>query len=155
MVQTVFTVFFKDKDVFIEEYKALLPLDSPDIVFSHNDVSDVNFLSNGSETKIIDFEYSSLNYKGVDIAEYLNESTMDYHVTEAPKYAWVKEYDVNFGEPDQSLKGVHADTAIKLYLQRFYECHKDKVSGFSFKSLEEYMDAEFPILRAKVHKLVI
>jgi len=48
------------------------------IVFSHNDTQENNFLCNGSETKIIDFEYSALNYRGMDIASYLNESTIDY-----------------------------------------------------------------------------
>ena len=50
------------------------------VVFSHNDTQENNFLSSGLETKIIDFEYSNLNYRGVDLASYIMESSIDYSV---------------------------------------------------------------------------
>ena len=55
-------MYYKNTQLFEKEYKELLPIDTelnPEaLVFSHNDTQENNFLSNGNETKIIDFEYS-------------------------------------------------------------------------------------------------
>jgi len=87
IVKKIYRVFYENEDAFIKEYLDLLPEitagKNPElIVFSHNDTQENNFLSTETETKIIDFEYSSLNYRGVDLASYINESTIDYSVQE-------------------------------------------------------------------------
>lgn len=76
------------------------------IVFSHNDTQENNFLYRGEiinnqeltekdapgametyekidlgEMIILDFEYSDLNYCGMDLASYINESTIKYFGT--------------------------------------------------------------------------
>lgn len=60
--EAIFNVYFRDKDIFMAEYKALLPKDyesHPEwLVFGHNDVQENNFLHTSSEVKLIDFEYS-------------------------------------------------------------------------------------------------
>lgn len=92
-INQIYRVFYEDQERFIEEYLALLPeitaqVDSELIVFSHNDTQENNFLYNKTrnETKIIDFEYSSLNFRGVDLASYLIESSIDYTYEEPPNY---------------------------------------------------------------------
>jgi thiamine kinase-like enzyme len=91
IVKQLYRAFYKDENAFIKEYKELLPDikegKNPEyIVFSHNDTQENNFLSTGTETKIIDFEYSALNYRGVDLASYIIESTIDYSVEQQPAY---------------------------------------------------------------------
>ena len=64
----------------MNEYKDLLPLvNDQNIVFSHNDIQEFNFLHNEAGiTKILDFEYSQHNFLGIDLASYINESAIDY-----------------------------------------------------------------------------
>ena len=116
-------MFYQDEQAFIKEYLDLLPPitagGSPElIVFSHNDTQENNFLSTGTETKIIDFEYSSLNYRGVDLASYINESTIDYSVEEQPAYKIDAEMLVNNFDENQSVNEL-----LKEYLGRFYTKH--------------------------------
>ena len=74
-------MYYRDKDAFAKEYLELLPPKNPsEMIFGHNDTQENNFLSDGNETKIIDFEYSQINYRGTDLASYLNESALDYRV---------------------------------------------------------------------------
>lgn len=62
------------------------------VVLSHNDVQENNFLYTKEQDqfvnfKIIDFEYSSLNYRGFDLASYINESMINYkEVKQRPYY---------------------------------------------------------------------
>jgi len=57
----------------------LPPVSDENIIFSHNDVQEFNFLTNEQNgTKIIDFEYSLHNFRGIDLASYINESAIDY-----------------------------------------------------------------------------
>lgn len=46
-------------------------------VFCHNDIQENNYLHNPSETKIIDFEYSQINVRGFDLAQYINECYLE------------------------------------------------------------------------------
>lgn len=60
---------------------------SQDLVFSHNDFQENNVLINNvdnSTLTLIDFEYSCTNYRGYDIASFVNEQFMDYTEKGAP-----------------------------------------------------------------------
>ena len=75
---------FDHENEFIREYYELLPMcdKTPElVVFSHNDIHDGNFLKqqeivdgrkvyNG--VKLIDFEYANYNFRGIDLAKYLD-----------------------------------------------------------------------------------
>ena len=73
----------------LEQY--LRQLNYP-IVFCHNDFSQTNLLlQTGREEldiKCIDFEFSSYNYRGADIAQHFKESAYDYSVTQPPFYSY-------------------------------------------------------------------
>lgn len=73
--------WFSEEEV--EFLRDILPKD--DIVFSHNDllannillippVSYLHLFQNFDKVMFIDFEYSSYNFRGFDIANYFNES---------------------------------------------------------------------------------
>ena len=118
-------MLYSDCDKFIKEYLDLLPeissgTDPEVIVFSHNDVQENNFLYNEAdkEIKIIDFEYSSLNYRGMDLASYLNESTINNKVEEVPFYKMDADGLISSFDTCESVKSI-----FKLYLQTFYEKH--------------------------------
>ena len=117
-------VFYSDPDLFIGEYKSLLPditsNYSPEwIVFSHNDTQENNFLSTGDNTKIIDFEYSQLNYRGLDLVSYIVESTIDYSVKEQPFFNIDENLFPNFDENS------FVDKMIQMYLFLFYNKNID------------------------------
>jgi len=67
----------------------ILPKGKDSVVFSHNDLHSQNILVLEKSQKIvlIDYEYSSYNYRGYDIANYFNESTIDYNNPEYPYYS--------------------------------------------------------------------
>lgn len=68
--------------------KEILPRGRNSIVFSHNDLHSQNILLEEKSQKImlIDYEYSCYNYRGYDIANFFNESTIDYNNPEYPYY---------------------------------------------------------------------
>lgn len=72
---------FESEYIWLKEM--LLNLQSP-VVFCHNDLHEGNMLyindGNGSKTdiKLIDFDYSSYNYRGYDIANHFNEFIYEY-----------------------------------------------------------------------------
>lgn len=81
--------------------KEILPKGKNSVVFSHNDLHSQNILLLDKTQKIIliDYEYSSYNYRGYDIANFFNEATIDYNVTEYPYYSlddkkYPSEYDL-------------------------------------------------------------
>ena len=65
-------------------------------MFCHNDTQENNLMhafttdADGvkeiSEVKIIDFEYSGINHRGVDLAGYIQEACINYAVETTPKY---------------------------------------------------------------------
>lgn len=85
--QKIDELFFQDQDKFFQEYMELLPALNEDtikeesIVFCHNDTQENNLMhafttdADGvkdiKEVKIIDFEYSGINHRGVDLAGYI------------------------------------------------------------------------------------
>lgn len=81
-------------------------------MFSHNDTQENNFLANDQETKILDFEYSCVNYRGADLASYILESAIDYSVLDAPNFKMDFSLIPDFNDPDS---WVHK--ALSLYLE--------------------------------------
>jgi len=88
-------ILYSDVEAFKSEYECLLPKITEEnvsrvVVFSHNDTQENNFLyrrrGQNIDTKIIDFEYSQPNYRGADIASYVNECSINYKVKEVPFY---------------------------------------------------------------------
>lgn len=58
-------------------------------IFSHNDFQENNVMiwfEDHTKISLIDFEYSSLNYRGFDIASYVNECFIDYSYPLKPKF---------------------------------------------------------------------
>lgn len=63
-----------------------------DLVASHNDFLNGNILVLPSgELKLIDFEYTTYNFRTFDIANFINESLFDYGVEESPYFAFFPE----------------------------------------------------------------
>ena len=69
-------------------------------------------MANENETVIIDFEYSCVNYRGADLASYINESAIEYGISELPGYKIHLDLFPDFDDPSS---WVHH--AISLYLQ--------------------------------------
>lgn len=68
-------------EYYISRYKQKIIAMASPIVFAHNDVQYGNVLKHTISNKLIlvDFEYSSLNYRGYDLANHFLEWTADYH----------------------------------------------------------------------------
>jgi len=85
-------VFYEDENAFNKEYMDLLPEITEEtrnmlVSFSHNDCQENNIMvkwddnetcGNLRDIVLIDFENSKLNYRGIDLAGYIIESTIDY-----------------------------------------------------------------------------
>ena len=52
----------------------------------HAFTTDADGVKEISEVKIIDFEYSGINHRGVDLAGYIQEACINYAVETTPKY---------------------------------------------------------------------
>ncbi|CAD8206356.1 unnamed protein product [Paramecium pentaurelia] len=67
-----------------------------ELKFCHNDLNQLNIFNTSNKDKeiiFIDYEYCSYNYPSYDIANFLNESAINYQYEEAPYYILV---DDNF-----------------------------------------------------------
>ena len=79
-------------------------------------------MANDQETVIIDFEYSCVNYRGADLASYINEAAIDYSISELPNFKINYDLFVNFEDPDS---WVHK--AIAIYLGE----EKDQIASLT------------------------
>ena len=88
-------------------------------------------MTNGKETKIIDYDYSQLDYRGADVAAYINEASLNYDPTLPNFHAYEHERLGKFnGVPPSEESGyINVDYVLKTYLERFYEKHADRVLG--------------------------
>lgn len=150
------------------EYDDLLPQvdKTPEmVVFSHNDIHETNFLHTFDlvdgrkkikEIKLIDFEYSNYNYRGFDLAMYLDQSTSEFTFRG----------DVQFNEKtfpsfDSYKEGtMDVDLCIKTYLERFYEKHLPNVipewdQYEKYASKEVYINTEFPVMKEQVKCMLL
>lgn len=133
-------IYFNNEESFYREYTDLLPvldentLREEEVVFSHNDVQENNFMhkytldetgvKNISEVKILDFEYSGVNFRGMDLAGYIVESGINYKVDAASEYPWFYD-DSKFPSFGQVAKEgtIDVDYMISEYLTNFYQNH--------------------------------
>ena len=106
--------------------------------------------------KLIDFEYSNYNFRGIDLASYINESTIQYGSD--PKYKVYKEYFPSF---EKHVEGtIDIDFMVKTYLENFYEKHLDTTipeweEYEKYATKETYVATEFPIMKEQLKSLVL
>ncbi|CAD8192250.1 unnamed protein product [Paramecium octaurelia] len=81
-----------------EEFKYLEEMiqkeNNEELKFCHNDLNQLNIFSTTKKDKeivFIDYEYCSYNYPSYDIANFLNESAINYQYEEEPFYQLVDE----------------------------------------------------------------
>ena len=86
MMAEVRRIFFSEGET--EFLFSILPDDPESIVFSHNDLHAGNILQlmETNDYLFIDFEFSSYNYRGFDIATLYLGATIDYTHREPPYY---------------------------------------------------------------------
>ena len=108
------------------EYKSLMPQvsvsEKPEmLIFAHNDTQENNFLKKGNELRIIDFEYSQANFRGIDLTSLIFESAMSYAVEEPPKHKMFRDLFPDFVNVKENQ--INVDEVIQVYLTRFYKHH--------------------------------
>uniref|UniRef100_A0A669BBI5 ethanolamine kinase n=1 Tax=Oreochromis niloticus TaxID=8128 RepID=A0A669BBI5_ORENI len=135
------------RDAHVKKYKKLMKLDLPaelrslrallaatpsPVVFCHNDVQEGNILmledgkhSSAERLMLIDFEYSSYNYRGFDFGNHFCEWMYDYTYNEWPFYKATPE---NYPTREQQL------LFIRSYLA---EQHKDTNVAVDQTQIEE------------------
>uniref|UniRef100_A0A673ACB4 Ethanolamine kinase n=1 Tax=Sphaeramia orbicularis TaxID=375764 RepID=A0A673ACB4_9TELE len=107
----------------LESLRALLAATPSPVVFCHNDVQEGNILiledkdpTSNEKLMLIDFEYSSYNYRGFDFGNHFCEWVYDYTYNQWPFYKATPE---NYPTREQQLhfirnylteKGTHSDT---------------------------------------------
>lgn len=132
------------------------------IIFSHNDVQENNIMVKWAdaahtdilETKLIDFEYSSMNYRGADLAGYIVENMIDNTVAEEPFYGYHEERFPDFQTEDPSAP---VNMMVRLYLQTYYERYSDaeKTKGRSREEKQAEFDKEFATMKEDVKKMTL
>ena len=64
---------------------------------------------------MIDFEYSTLNFRGTDIASYINETVIDYSHPDKPHFIIYDDLLEDFLKEDEHIK------LFKYYLEKYHE----------------------------------
>ena len=101
-------------DGYKEYFTKLVPRDS-EIVLAHNDAQENNILASledNSKITLIDYEYGGWNPMAMDIANYLNECTID---NAYPMGVGIKHYPDNY--PSESERNFLIQTYLKLYYE--------------------------------------
>ncbi|KAM8861504.1 choline/ethanolamine kinase [Synchiropus picturatus] len=121
----------------LESLKALLAETPSPVVFCHNDVQEGNILilhsgdqSNSDRLMLIDFEYSSYNYRGFDFGNHFCEWMYDYTYNQWPFY---KATEDNYPTREQQLH------FIRSYLS---EQKKYSEMNMDLENVEENMIIE-------------
>lgn len=73
----------KDRDMYAAE---LLPKTKESVRMCHNDLNNLNILFNQDKMHFIDFDYVKSNYLAYDIANFINETCIDYSVKHYPGF---------------------------------------------------------------------
>ncbi|XP_029289367.1 choline/ethanolamine kinase [Cottoperca gobio] len=96
----------------LESLRALLAVTPSPVVFCHNDVQEGNILmledkdhNTAMKLMLIDFEYSSYNYRGFDLGNYFCEWVYDYTYNQWPFYKATQE---NYPTREQQLHFIRA-----------------------------------------------
>ena len=125
---------------FEKEYKTLLQgLNGSEIVASHGDAHEMNMLklhSSKDKVLLIDYEYTSFNYRAIDIATLWVETTIDYTY---PIFPFVKQYEANKWDEEDLTR------FVRTYLER-----DAMLKGEG--NAEDYVSKELPILLSEVKK---
>lgn len=114
-----------DLPVELERLRALLAATPSPVVFCHNDVQEGNILmlednqkSSNDRLMLIDFEYSSYNYRGFDFGNYFCEWMYDYTYNQWPFYKATpedypsREQQLHFIRNYLAEQGGHSDVKI-------------------------------------------
>lgn len=113
-----------DPEVLSKEYEGLLSgFSECENVFSHNDFQENNVMiwhEDHTKVTIIDFEYSSLNYRGFDIAAYVNECFIDYMYPVRPKFKFYEAQMLKYLQ-DSHNQGGEFERLLTAYLTRYHQ----------------------------------
>ena len=101
----------------IEYLAGLIIKISPPVVFSHNDINTGNILVKDVQecsdpVVLIDYEFSSYNYRGFDLANHFNEWMYDYRRKDYPYY---------FRNTDKFPRREQQETFVRTYVATFLE----------------------------------
>ncbi|KAK6320221.1 choline kinase alpha isoform X1 [Coregonus clupeaformis] len=143
----------------MESLKSLLDSTHSPVVFCHNDCQEGNVLllsgregSDGQKLMLIDFEYSSYNYRGFDIGNHFCEWMYDYtndkfpffHVnsknypTKAQQLHFIGRY---LSETDQGFQNLSAEDQMKLKEELFVEVNRFALASHFFWGLWSMIQA--------------
>jgi len=99
---------------------------------------------------LIDFEYSSINFRGYDIASYINESMLDYSHPVNPKFKVYLEYFHQFLEEGEF------DRILTYYLCELHRIMSERNADFAYKADKKgYVQKELPILKDQVQRSML
>jgi thiamine kinase-like enzyme len=73
-----------------------------------------------TKVTLIDFEYSSLNYRGYDIAAYVNECFIDYSYPVKPKFKIYEDQMLSYLRKSHD-HGSEFDGILRSYLTKYHE----------------------------------
>lgn len=91
---------------------------------------------------LIDFEYSSLNFRGYDIASYVNEIMIDYMHPVNPKFKIYMEFFEQFMEEKE------LDRILTYYLRKYHEIMSDREDDYEYRGdFHKVLKKELPILK--------
>ncbi|XP_041472597.1 choline kinase alpha-like, partial [Lytechinus variegatus] len=109
--------------------KRLISQTKSPVVFCHNDCQEGNILltsgenSNEKNLILIDYEYSSYNFREFDLANHFVEWSMNYCIKEAPYYSLIPE---DFPSRGQQLTFIRAYIAASRQMGMYQpSCHGD------------------------------
>ncbi len=88
----MFCFFMKNKEVLRELVKKA----NVDVKFCHNDLNNKNIFLLGEKILLIDFEYSAYNPVSYDIANFLNEQTINYDYPDFPHFSTIGDVSTEF-----------------------------------------------------------
>lgn len=99
---------------------------------------------------LIDFEYSSLNFRGYDLASYVNECLIDYTHPINPKFKVYMEYFDQFWEEGE------LDKFLTYYLTKYHEIMIERQPEYEYKeNFKQLLEVELPILRDQVLRCIL
>jgi len=102
-LQEILSLIGNDEINFLKD---MLAREKSSVVFSHNDLHARNILllDKSSQVKLVDYEYSCYNYRGYDLANFLNESAIDYTSSDYPYYTLNMENTLSKGDLEDFVK---------------------------------------------------
>ncbi|CRG95539.1 choline kinase, putative [Plasmodium gallinaceum] len=125
--------YIKESDKFIKFIKEYTQSDNiaNHIVFCHNDLQENNIINTNKCLRLIDFEYSGYNYLSNDIANFFNETTIDYSVSTYPFFTIDKKKYIPY-----ELRKLFVSTYLSAYLGNSYVASDEKVVNLFLDAVE-------------------